>query len=96
MADINVERKKNIWPWIIGLVVLLLVIWGVSSMMGNDNDAAYAPTAVTAPVTTPAPASATEPAPADTGTAYGDVVGEAPNDETAGATKAGETTPPTQ
>lgn len=39
MADINVERKqRSIWPWIIGLLVLALLIWGASEMLGGDDD----------------------------------------------------------
>lgn len=57
MAEINIERKKNIWPWIIGLLVLLLLIWGVTEMMDNDDDA-YAPVpAATSPTTDPATAA---------------------------------------
>jgi len=61
MADINVERKKkHIWPWILGLLALLLVIWAMSRMNDNDTTAAYdAPsTAATAPATEPVPADA--------------------------------------
>lgn len=38
MADINVQRKegRSIWPWIVGLAVLALVVWGVTQM-GGDN-----------------------------------------------------------
>lgn len=50
MAEINVERKKNIWPWVVGLIVLLLLIWGAFELLSNDDDyvAPMAPT--TAPV----------------------------------------------
>lgn len=52
MAEINVERKSNPWPWIIGLIVLALVVWAAFEMMGDDvDDAAYIgnDTAVIAP-----------------------------------------------
>jgi len=44
MAEIRVEKKKttNIWPWIIGLVLVVLVLWGVMAMTDrnrNDNGA---------------------------------------------------------
>lgn len=53
MADINVERKqRSIWPWILGLILLALLIWLLSSMF-NRNDAA-APT-VEQTTSTPAP-----------------------------------------
>jgi hypothetical protein len=41
MAEIRVEKKKttNIWPWIIGLVLVVLVLWGVMAMTDrNRND----------------------------------------------------------
>lgn len=42
MAEINVEKKSNPWPWIIGLIVLALVVWAAFEMMDNDaDDAAY-------------------------------------------------------
>lgn len=39
MADINLERKKggSIWPWIIGLLVLLLLIWVIVEAMDRDD-----------------------------------------------------------
>jgi hypothetical protein len=38
MAEINVQRRKSrsIWPWIVGVAVLALVVWGVTRM-GGDN-----------------------------------------------------------
>ncbi len=31
MAEIRVERKqRNIWPWVLGLLLLVLVIWAAS------------------------------------------------------------------
>lgn len=39
MADIDVTRKgPSIWPWIIGLLVLALLIWGLAEMLGDDDD----------------------------------------------------------
>ncbi|HKI01887.1 MAG TPA: hypothetical protein VKK31_07910 [Thermoanaerobaculia bacterium] len=33
MAEIDIERKqRSILPWIIGLVLLVLVIWGLSKV----------------------------------------------------------------
>ncbi len=38
MADINVERKStNIWPWILGLLVLALLIWLLAEAFGRDE-----------------------------------------------------------
>lgn len=54
MAEINIEKKKNIWPWIIGLVLILLLLWGLAEMMDNDDDVREVPTepAATEPATT--------------------------------------------
>lgn len=38
MADIKVERKgANVWPWIIGLIVLALLVWALMEFLGNDE-----------------------------------------------------------
>lgn len=41
MAEIRVERneRRNVLPWVLGLVLLALVIWGVAQTSGR-NDAA--------------------------------------------------------
>jgi hypothetical protein len=50
VADINVERKgPSIWPWIVGLIVLALLIWALTQVLGRDQT----PRTVT-PVDTPA------------------------------------------
>lgn len=40
MADIDIQekRKASVWPWIIGALALILVVWGVSEMLGGDDD----------------------------------------------------------
>lgn len=40
MAEIKVEKKRspNILPWILGLVLLALVVWGLSRMGHRDRD----------------------------------------------------------
>lgn len=43
MAEINVERKKSVWPWIIALIVLLLLIWGAFELMDNGPATADVP-----------------------------------------------------
>ncbi len=58
MARIDIEQKKNVWPWIIGLVVLLLLIWGVAELLDNDDDVNAVPPATTAPATTGTAAAA--------------------------------------
>ena len=38
MAEINLEHKKrSIWPWILGLIVLALLIWLAVEMMDRDE-----------------------------------------------------------
>lgn len=38
MADIKIERKgPNVWPWIIGLVVLALLVWALMELLGSDE-----------------------------------------------------------
>lgn len=49
MARIDIERKKPVWPWIIGLLVLLALLWGLFALLGNDAE----PDAVTPVVTEP-------------------------------------------
>lgn len=61
MAEIRVERKKptNIWPWIIGLILLALVAWGITSAMHHDDNQAGTATTNHAALTLPqAPVSA--------------------------------------
>jgi hypothetical protein len=40
VAEIRVERKekRSMLPWILGLLLLALVLWGISEMMGGDDD----------------------------------------------------------
>lgn len=34
MAEIGIERKqRSLMPWLLGLVLLVLVIWGLTKMM---------------------------------------------------------------
>ncbi len=42
MAEIRVERKerRNLLPWILGLALLTLVLWGLSQMKDRDDDTA--------------------------------------------------------
>lgn len=38
MADINVERRgPRVWPWIIGLVVLVLLIWAIAELVDRGE-----------------------------------------------------------
>jgi hypothetical protein len=40
VAEIRVEKKekRSMLPWILGLLLLALVLWGISEMMGGDDD----------------------------------------------------------
>lgn len=80
MANIHVERKKSVWPWVVGLVVLALLIWGAFELMGNNRAAAPM---VTTPATTPVDPTLTGPAATDPAR-VGDTVGDSPRavDET--------------
>ncbi len=41
MTEIKVERRRpGVWPWVLGLTVLALVIWGLTELLGGDDDAA--------------------------------------------------------
>ena len=60
MAEIHVERKEaSMWPWIVGLLLLLLLAWGVYEMLDNDVEepvaAAVVPPPPVTPTTTPEP-----------------------------------------
>ena len=57
VADISVERKdRSIWPWILGLLLLGLLIWGLLELLDNDNDLVERPVATEpAPVVDPVP-----------------------------------------
>lgn len=37
MAEIGVEKKSSIWPWILGLLVLALAIWGMVELLDDDE-----------------------------------------------------------
>ncbi|MDQ3555627.1 MAG: hypothetical protein M3409_02455 [Gemmatimonadota bacterium] len=70
MADINVERKSgSIWPWILGALALLLVLWLLFSLLGRDRTATVdqTPVGVVGDTMAMAPAAM----PMDTGMAMG-------------------------
>lgn len=37
MAEIKIEKKKSIWPWIIGIIILALLIYFLAFNKRNDN-----------------------------------------------------------
>lgn len=48
MAKIDIEQKKNIWPWILGLIILALIVWAVIALLDNDDYAEVAAATPTA------------------------------------------------
>lgn len=40
MAEIRIERKhgRNLWPWLVGLVVLALLMWAIAELVNTDRD----------------------------------------------------------
>ena len=50
VAEIRVERKekRSMLPWILGLLLLALVLWGISEMMSGDDDDAVEGTGASA------------------------------------------------
>lgn len=56
MAEIHVEKKKSVWPWIIAALVALLAIWALMELMGRDDAevAAVEPTGTTVAEAPPA------------------------------------------
>ncbi len=71
MADINVERKRsggpNFLPWLLGLLLLGALIWGLSRLLGGDDEADPVPVTDSTMVTTDTmmPAAAPAPMPMD-------------------------------
>lgn len=43
MAEIKVEKKENtpIWPWIIGILLLVAVIWFLFEALQDDSEREY-------------------------------------------------------
>jgi hypothetical protein len=38
VAEIRVERKhNNLWVWVLGLILLALLVWGLSEALGRDR-----------------------------------------------------------
>jgi hypothetical protein len=57
MAEINIERKKSIWPWIIAALIAALLIWAAVEFFDRDEQVDDAAGAVTADQTAAAPAA---------------------------------------
>jgi hypothetical protein len=52
MADIHVEKRNAVWPWILGLVLLAVLIWAF--VAGRDGDRTMTPATTGQTTTTPA------------------------------------------
>lgn len=78
MAEIPIERKehRNIWPWIIGIIVLLIILWLLFGRHRNDNTAATGTD--TAAMMAPAGAGPATPAGGATGTGTNGTMNAAP------------------
>ena len=39
MAELNVVKKRNsFWPWLLGAILLVLLLWGISGMLGGEPE----------------------------------------------------------
>jgi hypothetical protein len=73
MADIHVEKRNAVWPWVLGLVLLAVLIWAFVAGRGDDRTTMPAtgqttttPATTTAATTTTPPATAPVAGTADT------------------------------
>jgi phage shock protein A len=64
MADIDIQKKeRGPWGWIIGLLALVLIIWGITEVVGRDDaDLATITDPVEEGLVTPAAEQVGEPA----------------------------------
>jgi hypothetical protein len=64
MAEINIEKKKSVWPWIVAAIVVLLLIWLLFETFDRDDDVVGIadPALVTTPVYTDPATDTTMPA----------------------------------
>lgn len=86
MAELNVERKKHsAWPWIVGLLAVLLALWAFSQMNDGNDAAATAQASSETIGTAPATTDATDDSTATNSSATNSTAttGEAPRDDTA-------------
>jgi hypothetical protein len=39
MAEVGVEPRRGpgIWPWIAGILIVALLVWGLTSLLGGDD-----------------------------------------------------------
>lgn len=50
MAEIRIERRPPVWPWIVGILGLVLVAWLVIGTLGTDRDPVGDPVVAERPV----------------------------------------------
>jgi hypothetical protein len=64
MADIEIQEKRGrgVWPWIIGVLVLAIVIWGVLELTGVTDATDVPPAAEELVPGEPGTGPATDPA----------------------------------
>lgn len=64
MAEIRVEKKgTSLWVWLLGIILVALVIWGIVEWLDNDREeVAYEGASIEWTVPAPAEAVLTEPA----------------------------------
>lgn len=71
MADLNIERTKRnpVWPWLLGLLVLAVLVWGISQLIRTrpQATAAVVDSAAAAPDSAARADSAAAPSAAEAG-----------------------------
>lgn len=57
MAEIKVERKSpSVWPWVIGLLILALLVWGLTELLTGESEPVLTDSADSAVTETAEPA----------------------------------------
>jgi len=64
MADIDIERRqRSPWPWVIGALVLILAVWGLSQWVRTDQPPVATTDPAQDPAAPPAAVNGVQPAP---------------------------------
>lgn len=100
MADIPIERKehRSVWPWVIGIIVLLIILWLLFGRNRGTNTAATTNRADTVLPAQPAPGTApatTAPTAGAPGTAAPGATGTTGTSGTSRSPGTAQTTTPT-
>jgi hypothetical protein len=66
MAEIPIQhkprRRASVWPWIVGALVVLAIVWGIGAFKrGRASTAAYGDSATSAGEVAPTPATSAPP-----------------------------------